>query len=100
MPAHPTSDELVLEAVRLVKLHGTVTEASRISGIPCTTLRNRISKSHAVAETPSVPVADALPDPDLPIEVIVAHRKSAFERRHAHHIAKRWRKYQVPTPES
>lgn len=43
-----------------------------------------------------VPIADPLPDPDMPIEDILAYREKAFDRKLAHHSAKRWRKFKVP----
>ena len=49
------------------------------------------------APAPEVPQAAPLPDPDLPIEQLVTYKKSAFERKHANVLAKRWRRFNVPT---
>lgn len=92
MATPPLSQELIQEALEAVEKYGNVTNAALALGLPRSTLKDRIRR----AESNPTPIAEPLPDPDLPIETIVAHRKAAFERKHAHHQAKRWRKYKVP----
>jgi hypothetical protein len=94
-----TPEELA-EAVAAVEKYGGVSPAARALGIPRTTLQNRLQaaeRGSTVRPEPIVPMADPLPDPDLPIEAIVAHRKAAFERKNANALAKRWRRFHVPT---
>lgn len=99
MPTPPISEEELRAALEAVATHGGVSQAARAINVPKTTLEHRYkaAKERLVASKPQVPYATPLPDPDLPIDAILAHRKAAFERKHAHHQAKRWRKYRVPT---
>lgn len=97
----PLSEETLRETKAAYELHGTITGAAAALGITRSTLRHRLrvmGVEKAAKETaPIVAAAEPLPDPDLPISDILAHRRAAFERKHAHHKAKRWRRYHIPT---
>ena len=45
---------------------------------------------------PDVPLADALPASDVPIEDVIALQARRFTQRLEHHRAKRWREFRVP----
>lgn len=97
----PLSEETLRETKAAYELHGTITGAAAALGITRSTVRHRLrvmGVEKAAKETaPIVATAEPLPDPDLPITDILAHRRAAFERKHAHHKAKRWRRYHIPT---
>jgi hypothetical protein len=59
--------------------------------------RGRFPEWSPDAQTAKVPLGDPLPDPDLDIEDVLRHRMNAFQRRHEHHKAARWRRFKVPT---
>jgi hypothetical protein len=50
-----------------------------------------------VARTAAVPTASELPDDDEPVEAIIDMMVRRYEKRKAHHSAKRWRRFDVPT---
>ena len=97
----PLSEETLRETKAAYDLHGTITGAAAALGITRSTVRHRLrvmGVGKAAKETaPIVAAAEPLPDPDLPISDILAHRRAAFERKHAHHKAKRWRRYHIPS---
>ena len=97
----PLSEETLRETKAAYELHGTITGAAAALGITRSTVRHRLrvmGVEKAAKETaPIVATAEPLPDPDLPISDILAHRRAAFERKHTHHKAKRWRRYHIPT---
>ena len=97
----PLTEEVLKETIAAVELHGSISGAAEALGLARSTVRNRLRAAGKPMPkgdgATSIPAADPLPDPDLPIDAILAHRKAAFERKHAHHQAKRWRKYRVPT---
>lgn len=98
MPIPRMDADMIREAQEAVERYGGINGAARALGLARSTIQNRLAAAdRANLDAPmAVPTAAPLPDPDLPIEAIVAHRKAAFERKHAHHLAKRWRKYHVP----
>lgn len=98
MPNPGLTADMIRIAQEAVAKHGSINKAAVALGIARSTIQNRLAaagRTDLDAPMP-IPTAAPLPDPDLPIEAIVAHRKAAFERKHAHHLAKRWRKYHVP----
>lgn len=98
MPIPRMDADMIRAAQEAVAKHGSIGKAAIALGLARSTIQNRLAaagRTDLDAPLP-VPTAAPLPDPDLPIEAIVAHRKAAFERKHAHHLAKRWRKYHVP----
>jgi hypothetical protein len=90
-----------LETLRLSKLHGNSWSVERATGINSTTFRAQLAKAKAWQAregiAPVTPVAAILPDPDIPIEDLLSHRRKSFEARHAHKKAKLWRRFQIPT---
>lgn len=102
MPTPPLPEE---ETARRRKAYddagGVITEAARLAGINPSAYSSWAQKEGlkgkgAFSLVLPVPVADVLPDPDLPIEQVLEHRRQAFERKNAHHRAKRWRRFTVP----
>ena len=97
----PLSEETLRETKAAYELHGTITGAAAALGITRSTVRHRLRamgvEKTAKETAPIVATAEPLPDPDLPISDILAHRRAAFERKHAHHKAKRWRRYHIPS---
>lgn len=85
------------EAIAAVEKYGSQIKAANALGISRSSLRSRLQGMGAKSEPPEVPTAPPLPDPDLPIAQIVQYRKNAFERKHANVLAKRWRRFGVPT---
>ncbi len=77
----------------------TVARWFRESGKPQPLQKGQTHKpgeSQKVERSPIVPIAEPLPDPDMPISDVLAWRRAAFERKAAHHAAKRWRRFTVP----
>ena len=103
MPTPPLSDDTLLESVKAYEANGkNQRAASEALGISRSALQDRLRTAKArgmihEAPAPEVPQATPLPDPDLPIEQLVTYKKSAFERKHANVLAKRWRRFNVPT---
>lgn len=98
MAQAPVTDEQIEEIQRLLAELGNLSKVSEYLGVARSTLQNRLDAANRrKPKKPVMPIAPPLPDLDLPIESILSHRKAAFERKHAHHLAKKWRKYRVPT---
>ncbi len=103
MPTPPLSEETLLDSVKAFQENGgNQRAASEALGISRSALQDRLRMAKArgmihEAPAPEVPQATPLPDPDLPIEQLVTYKKSAFERKHANVLAKRWRRFNVPT---
>jgi hypothetical protein len=104
VPTPPTTEAMMHEAIAALKQEKSLSAAARKLGLSRSAFQDRIYKARnaglieaAPPEAPEVPQATPLPDPDLPIEQLVTYRKSAFERRHANVLAKRWRRFKVPT---
>lgn len=97
----PLTKEILAETKAAYDLHGSIAGAANALGLARSTIRHRLrvlGEELAMRETaPAIAQPEPLPDPDLPIDTILAHRRAAFERKHAHHKAKRWRKYHIPT---
>ncbi len=103
MPTPPLSEETLIETVNAYQANeANQRAASEALGISRSALQDRLRMAKArgmihEAPAPEVPQAAPLPDPDLPIEQLVTYKKSAFERKHANVLAKRWRRFNVPT---
>jgi len=103
VPTPPLSEETLIETVNAYRSNEeNQRAASEALGISRSALQDRLRMAKArgmihEAPAPEVPQAAPLPDPDLPIEQLVTYKKSAFERKHANVLAKRWRRFNVPT---
>jgi hypothetical protein len=103
VPTPPLSEETLIETVNAYQANeANQRAASEALGISRSALQDRLRMAKArgmihEAPAPEVPQAAPLPDPDLPIEQLVTYKKSAFERKHATVLAKRWRRFNVPT---
>lgn len=89
------------EIINAIREHGSQRKAAKVLGISPGTIsgcldRLKISTTD-IFGTPSVPVPDPIPEPDLPIEELLDYRRRSFEQMAAHKEAKRWRPYRVPT---
>lgn len=90
----------VLEAIELVRLHGSISGASRMSGIPRATLQSRLRRAGLAAENftdGTVPEAareiefPEFPDhDDVPIEKLIELATERFMKRQASYKAHTW----------
>ena len=105
MPTPPTSEAMMIEAIEALRKHGSQNKAARALNLARSSFQDRIYKAREAgliddlppAEAAPVPQAAPLPDPDMPIEQLVSFKRTAFERKHANVLAKRWRRFSVPT---
>lgn len=79
-----------------VALHGSAAAAARAAGIPQRTYRDRYQAALRQRDI-NVPKPDPVPDPLMPVEDLIAHRKAQFSKKRAHKSAMLWRRYHVPT---
>lgn len=83
MPTPPLSDRAKIEAQEAVAKYGSITEAAKALGLPRATLDSRLKRVEKREEYEFTP----LPDPDVPIDELIAHRKRQFERKREHEEA-------------
>lgn len=90
---------VIRETVEAYQRLGSQRKVAAELGIAKSTVGERLQKAgvSCSAEPPEVPSTAPLPDPSMPIEQVIAYRKTAFERRHEAVLAKRWRRFKVPT---
>lgn len=74
-----------LEAYELVLVHGNLREAEAATGIPKSTLHDRMKRW----KSSQYDIPDR-PEPDLPIEEIVEHLHSRFKKRKENKQSKKW----------
>ena len=89
-PAMPTN--LIREAVELVAQHGSVTAASRVTGIPRTTLGHRYAARDRDDSAAPIrfPAFVEQGDEDEPIDDLLGRLEKGFYRKHKNATAKRW----------
>lgn len=102
-PGFRGREHLLAEAVALVAQHGTVAAAARAAGMAESTFRRRIATATRTGvggvTKPAAPVMPDFPDDDIPVEDIIGSMCKRFEKRAAHHAAKKWFPIAMPTNE-
>lgn len=106
MPAPPRPDSILQEAIDAMDACGTKTLAAQKLGIPRTTLQERLREAMAKGFEPrgtmEKPVREfefpTLPDKDIDIEALVAHRIRQFQQRKCYEDARRLIKVRVTIP--
>jgi hypothetical protein len=96
-----TNKEKILEAESLVNMHGSVRAASRESGIPRSTIINRL-KSGRSSGILDNNVGYRLPpklDDDIPVDDIVDQLHQRFKKRKKYREAKKWSPIYMNTDE-
>lgn len=101
MPNPGITDEENLRRLKVLEKHqdtgfGWKANAAKELGIAPNTFHSWLNNLPD-APKPQVPSADPLPDPHMPIEQVISYKKTAFERKHEAVLAKRWRRFSVPT---
>lgn len=97
MSARPSPVNDLQEVVDAVDRYGSQRKAAAALGIPKNTLQNRFYKATekglAVGGSPAKPrpefESDPLPEDDLTVEELLAHRKKQFQRKRAHEEARK-----------
>lgn len=97
--AHATETER--EKIEAIRIHGSAKAAARANGtshdLYGRTLRRVMARAGLEKLAGTMPVPDALPDKDVPIETLLDYRRQTFQARHAHKQAAKWRKFRIPT---
>jgi len=96
-----TNEEKILEAQNLVNMHGSIRGAARESGIPRSTIINRLKsgKSSGILDNN---VGYKLPpklDDDIPVDDIVDQLHQRFKKRKKYREAKKWSPIYMNTDE-
>jgi hypothetical protein len=73
----PLSERSKVEAQQAVAQYGTVTQAAKKLGIARSTLQSRLRHVQKAPEYEFTP----LPEPDVPIDELIAHRKRQFDKK-------------------
>ena len=83
------TNEQKQQAQDLVKKHGTLKEASEVSGIPPATLHRwyQRAKSDFAESRYNIP---EMPEDNIPVDEIVEHLHTRFKKRKTHREAKKW----------
>ena len=83
------TNEQKQQAQDLLKKHGTLKEASEVSGIPPATLHRwyQRAKSDFAESRYNIP---EMPEDDIPVDEIVEHLHTRFRKRKTHREAKKW----------
>ena len=102
MSSYPGFDKQVQAAVDLYEAHGRNAEkAARAAGIASSTLKSRLRRAASLnipitldPSKPTVGHAESftytpLPEPDLSVEELIAHRKKQFSRKQAYEDARK-----------
>lgn len=92
MPNKRTPDETLLLAMNLYHKYGNTMPKEMVleSGIPRSTIKNYILKAKLRGITPGKSFEHAaLPDTELPVDELIAHRKKQFNRKRSFEIARK-----------
>lgn len=98
MPTPPLEDKVLLEALRLVHQHGSVSEAAKAMNMPRPTLQARVTSArHKFPDwRPDEVAAEALPPKDLSFEERLEMMKRRNAMRITHQAAKDWQRVHIP----
>jgi hypothetical protein len=90
VPTPKLNAELLQAAVDAVAVHGTKVAAAEAAGVPRGTFEHRYREAKRLGYVPGKTrdfEFTPLPDSDVPIEELIAHRKRQFERKREHEEA-------------
>lgn len=96
MPIVVSDEDLEASRLAFLRHDGNLNAAAKELGVARSTLQHRV-KLLDLQQTKALPTASPLPDDDIPTEQIIDLMARRFEKRAAHHAAKRWRRFNVPT---
>lgn len=102
MAAHPQTLEVSEETLRHYHAAGgSFIAAAGAAGVAVATFKSRYYRAKQILPDweplRQVPEGDPLPPKDVPIEDTIAHMRKRFAIKQAHHQAKRWREFRVPS---
>jgi hypothetical protein len=90
MPAQTLSPKVAAESLVALEKFGTITEAAKALGIPRQTLDTRLQRARAMEVAAKKEIEfTPLPDDDLPVEDLIAHRIKQFSYKQKHEEARK-----------
>lgn len=90
-------EEVMRETLALFEQFGNIAEAAAAVGVNRSTFQSRLVRAQSRITPTDTITAAPLPPDDIETGEIIDHMKRRHEVRAAHHAAKRWRRFHVPT---